>query len=116
MASMRAVAAGVLAFPPVVVGVALAEPFGLLLVGFVPGIVAGALAAPGGRAGLLHGLLTATLCTLLSWALLLGWVVLSPPEHVAPGFGISVVLLGALGLLAGVESVLGGLVVGLARR
>jgi hypothetical protein len=38
------------------------------------------------------------------------------PRVVAPGFGISVVLLLAVGLLAGIESAVGGLVVGLGRR
>ncbi len=116
MVSARAVGAGVLSFPAVVAWAALAEPFVLLLVGFVPGAVAGALADPGGRSGLAHGLLVGGLCTLLFWGLLLGWVTLSPPEHVAPGFGLSVVLLGAFGLAAGSEAAVGGLAVGLVRR
>jgi hypothetical protein len=116
MISVRAVGTGVLAFPLTVVWAALTEPFALLLVGFVPGIVTAVLAAPGGRSGLVHGLLVGALCTLLFWALLLGWVTLSPPEYVAPGFGLSVVLLGAFGLAAGIEAAVGGLVVGLVRR
>jgi len=116
MVSPRAVGAGVLAFPLVVVYAVLTEPSALLLVGFVPGLVAAAVADPGGRSGLVHGLLVGGVCTLLFWALLLGWVTLSPPAYVAPGFGISVVLLLAVGLLAGVESAVGGLVVGLGRR
>jgi hypothetical protein len=116
MVSARAVGAGVLALPPVVVWAALAEPAALLLVGAVPGAVAGALADPGGRSGLVHGLLVGGLCTLLFWALLLGWVTLSPPGYVAPGFGLSVVLLGAFGLFAGLQSAVAGVVVGLVRR
>jgi hypothetical protein len=116
MVSSRAVGAGVLAFPLVVTWAALAEPFALLVVGFVPGTVAGALADPGGRSGLVHGLLVGGLCTLLFWGVLLGWVTLSPPEYVAPGFGLSVVLLGAFGLAAGIKAAVAGVVAGLVRR
>ena len=116
MASSRAVGAGVLSFPVVTAWAVLTEPLAVLVVGFVPGLVAALLAVPGGRSGLAHGLLVGGLCTLLFWGLLLGWVTLSPPEHVAPGFGLSVVLLGALGLAAGIEAAVGGLVVGLVRR
>ena len=116
MVSPRAVGAGVLSFPLLVVWAVLAEPFALLVVGFVPGVVAAGLAAPGGRSGLGHGLLVGGLCTLLFWALLLGWVTLAPPERFAPGFGLSMGLLGAFGLLAGAEAVVGGLAVGLVRR
>lgn len=116
MVSPRAVGAGVLSLSVVTIWAVLAEPLAVLVVGFVPGLVAALLAAPGGRSGLVHGLLVGELCTLLFWALLLGWVTLSPPAHVAPGFGLSVVLLGVLGLLAGVESAMAGLVVGLVRR
>jgi hypothetical protein len=116
MVSPRAVGAGVLSFPIVVAWAAFTEPFALLVVGFVPGVGAGALADPGVRIGLVHGLLVGALCALLFWASLVGWVTLSPPAYVAPGLGLSVVLLGAFGLLAGGQSVVGGLVVGLARR
>jgi hypothetical protein len=116
MVSPRAVAGGVIAFPLVVVYAALVEPFALLIAGVVPGLVAAVLAEPGGRSGFVHGLLVGALCTLLFWALLLGWVTLSPPAYVAPGFGLSVVLLGVFGLIAGVESLVAGVVVGLVRR
>lgn len=116
MVSSRAVGAGVLSFPAVIVWAALVEPFALLVVGFVPGLVGAALADPGGRSGLVHGLLVGGLCTLLFWGVLLGWVTLSPPEYVAPGFGLSVVLLGAFGLAAGIEAAVAGVVVGLVRR
>lgn len=118
MVSPRAVGAGVCSFPAVVVWAALTEPFALLLVGFVPGIVTAVLAEPGGRSGLVHGLLVGGLCTLLFWALFLWWARSSTAGtgYVAPGFGISVVLSLVFGLLVGIETVVGGLVVGLVRR
>ena len=116
MVSSRAIGAGVLSFPLLVVWAVLVEPFALLVVGVVPGVVAAVLAEPSRRSGLVHGLLVGGLCTLLSWILLLGWVTFAPPERVAPGFGLSVVLLGAFGLLVGIEAVVGGLTVGLVRR
>jgi hypothetical protein len=58
---------------------ALTEPSAYPLAEFVPGLVVAALAGPAGRSGLVHGLFVGGVCTLLFWALLLGWVTLSPP-------------------------------------
>ena len=116
MPSLRAVLAGLLAFPAVVALAALTAPFALLVVGVVPGAVAGTLADPGGRSGLVHGLLVGACCTVLFWALLYGWLQFAPPERIAPGFGLSIVLLAVFGLLVGVESVVSGALVGFVRR
>jgi hypothetical protein len=64
MVSLRAVGAFLLVGVALVVG----EPLALLGLGLVAGAVTAALADPGGRSGLLHGLLIGACCTGLLWA------------------------------------------------
>lgn len=115
MITWRAVGVGVVAFPVLVVATALSEPFALLVVGAVPGGVAAALAPRGLRNGAAHGSLVGATVTLGAWLSLYAWVTLAPPEQVAPGFGLSLAVLALFGLVAGVESVVAGTVVGLVR-
>jgi hypothetical protein len=116
MVSLRAVGAGVVAFLASVAYGLLTDPPLVLLAGVVPGVVAGVFVAPGFRTGLVHGFLVGVCCTALVWAGLLAWLTFAPPEQVAPGFGLSVVLLFGFGVLVAVESLLAGGAIGLAWR
>ncbi|MEF8790405.1 MAG: hypothetical protein V5A61_09780 [Haloarculaceae archaeon] len=78
MVSPHAVDTGVLASPPVFLWAALTKPSVLTIDEFLPGVVAVVLAVPGGRSGLVHGLLAGGLCTLLSCALLGEWALSLP--------------------------------------
>lgn len=115
MGSRSAVAAGVATLPPLALAAALRAPPTLLVVGLVPGAVAAALAPPGTRSGVVHGALAGAVLTLGTWLALFGWVTVAPPDRVAPGFGLSLALLAALALVAGVQSAVAGAVVGLLR-
>jgi len=72
--------------------------------------------APGLRAGLVHGLLVGGCCGALVWVGLVAWLTVAPPAQVAPGFGLSLVLLFGFGVLVAVESLLTGGAIGLAWR
>jgi Na+/proline symporter len=113
--SLRAIALGAVVLPPVALLAALRAPPTLLVVGFVPGAVAAAFAPPGARSGAVHGAVTGAVVTLGTWLALFAWLTVAPPDRVAPGFGLSLVLLAALALAAGVQSTVSGGVVGLLR-
>lgn len=115
MVSRRAVALGVATLPPLALVAALRSPPTLLVVGLVPGAAAAALAPSGTRSGVVHGAVTGAVVALGGLLALFLWMTVAPPDRVAPGFGLSVVLLAALALAAGVQSAVAGAVVGLLR-
>jgi Na+/proline symporter len=116
MVSLRAVGFGAVAFVASVVWALFTDPDLVVLAGVAPGVVAGVFGAPGLRSGLVHGLLVGVCCAALVWAGLFAWLRVAPPERVAPGFGLSVVLLFGFGVLVAVESLLTGGAIGLAWR
>ncbi|MFC7229168.1 hypothetical protein N0B31_17340 [Salinirubellus salinus] len=116
MVSLRAVGFGLVAFVGSVTWALVTDPVLVVLAGGAPGVVAGVFGAPGLRGGLVHGLLVGVCCAVLVWAGLFAWLTFAPPERVAPGFGLSVVLLFGFGGVVAVESLLAGGAIGLAWR
>jgi hypothetical protein len=111
----RAFGAGVGLTPVVIVWMAVTEPLLLPFVGVVPGLVAGYLAGSI-RSGLLYGTLVGVSVVAGGWLLVFAGAASYRPEYVAPGFGMTLVVLLVFALLLGVEIVIGGVVGGALNR
>lgn len=113
MASVRPVGYGLLAFP-LVVGVMLAPyPSTFVLAGLPVGLLVG-YASDGWLAGLLNGLLAGFGIALPFMTA--AYYVVTAPDRVAPGVGITLFLFALIAVALGVESTLAGGFGGLTNR
>lgn len=105
MTTARPVGYGLLAFPVVVVVTFATYPSTILFAGLPVGFLVG-YASDGWLAGLLNGLLAGIVIAVLFMTG--GYYVVTAPDRVAPGIGITLLFFAAVSVALGVESMLAG--------